>query len=58
MPDGRKPEPGGWNRIIINVADLQVEVARLKRPKCTSAMTLLAGRADQRSCWMTHREIR
>jgi hypothetical protein len=19
MPDGRKPEPGGWNRIIINV---------------------------------------
>ena len=31
MPDGRKPEPGGWNRIIINVDDLQAEVARLKR---------------------------
>lgn len=31
MPDGRKPEPGGWNRIIINVDDLQAEVARLKK---------------------------
>jgi catechol 2,3-dioxygenase-like lactoylglutathione lyase family enzyme len=30
MPDGRKAEPGGWNRIIIDVADLQAEVARLK----------------------------
>ena len=30
MPDGRKAEPGGWNRIIINVNDLQTEVARLK----------------------------
>ena len=31
MPDGRKPAPGGWNRIIINVDDLQGEVARLKK---------------------------
>jgi catechol 2,3-dioxygenase-like lactoylglutathione lyase family enzyme len=30
MPDGRKPEPGGWNRIIINVGDLATEVARLR----------------------------
>lgn len=30
MPDGRKPEPGGWNRIIINVDDLRAKVARLK----------------------------
>jgi len=30
MPDGRKPAPGGWNRIIINVDNLQAEVARLK----------------------------
>ena len=30
MPDGRKPEPGGWNRIIINVDDLAGEVARLR----------------------------
>jgi len=31
MPDGRKPEPGGWNRIIINVNDLSAEVARLRK---------------------------
>lgn len=31
MPDGRKPEPGGWNRIIINVNDLPTEVARLRK---------------------------
>jgi predicted enzyme related to lactoylglutathione lyase len=30
MPDGRKAEPGGWNRIILNVGDLRAEVARLK----------------------------
>jgi catechol 2,3-dioxygenase-like lactoylglutathione lyase family enzyme len=31
MADGRKPEPGGWNRIIINVDDLPAEVARLRK---------------------------
>jgi catechol 2,3-dioxygenase-like lactoylglutathione lyase family enzyme len=30
MPDGRKPEPGGWNRIIINVGDLAAEVAQFR----------------------------
>lgn len=33
MPDGRKPEPGGWNRIIINVDDLQAEVDRLRKAR-------------------------
>ncbi len=31
MPDGRKPEPGGWNRIQIEVADLEAEVATLRQ---------------------------
>lgn len=31
MPDGRKAEPCGWNRIIINVDDLSAEVARLRK---------------------------
>ena len=31
MPDGRRAEPGGWNRIIINVDDLAAEVARLRK---------------------------
>ena len=31
MPDGRRPAPGGWNRIHLIVDDLQAEVARLRR---------------------------
>ena len=30
MPDGRRPAPGGWNRIQIVVPDLAVEVDRLR----------------------------
>ncbi|MER8521911.1 MULTISPECIES: VOC family protein [unclassified Mesorhizobium] len=30
MPDGRRPVPGGWNRILLVVPDLKQEVARLK----------------------------
>jgi len=30
MPDGRKPVPGGWNRIQLVVTDIAAEVARLR----------------------------
>jgi catechol 2,3-dioxygenase-like lactoylglutathione lyase family enzyme len=30
MPDGRTPEPGGWNRIHFVVDDLAAEVERLR----------------------------
>ncbi|MGA8116315.1 MAG: VOC family protein [Actinocatenispora sp.] len=30
LPDGTRPEPGGWNRFQIQVADLPAEVARLR----------------------------
>lgn len=30
MPDGRAPEPGGWNRVQLTVADLEETVAALK----------------------------
>jgi catechol 2,3-dioxygenase-like lactoylglutathione lyase family enzyme len=30
MPDGTKPEPGGWNRIHFIVDDIGTEVARLR----------------------------
>ena len=30
MPDGRVPVPGGWNRIQIQVDDLEAEVKRLR----------------------------
>src|SRR3989475_9207431 len=30
MPDGRRPEPGGWNRIHFVVEDIKADVARLR----------------------------
>jgi catechol 2,3-dioxygenase-like lactoylglutathione lyase family enzyme len=30
MPDGRSPEPGGWNRFSLEVADLEAMIATLK----------------------------
>jgi len=29
MPDGRTPEPGGWNRVVIEVDDLDEHIAAL-----------------------------
>jgi len=31
MPDGRLPEPGGWNRFAIEVSDLAAMVASLRK---------------------------
>lgn len=31
MPNGREPVPGGWNRIHIQVDDLEAEVKRLRK---------------------------
>lgn len=30
LSDGTKPTPGGWNRIVLQVSDIQVEAARLR----------------------------
>jgi catechol 2,3-dioxygenase-like lactoylglutathione lyase family enzyme len=30
MPDGRRPGPGGWNRIHLIVPDIEAEVERLR----------------------------
>ena len=31
MPDGRVPEPGGWNRFQLEVADLAAAVETLRK---------------------------
>jgi len=31
MPDGRRQEPGGWNRIVLRVTDLPSRISELKR---------------------------
>ena len=30
MPDGRHPTPGGWNRFVIEVQDLEAMVAQMR----------------------------
>jgi glyoxylase I family protein len=30
-PDGRRPEPGGWNRLIVKSGDLDNDVAALRK---------------------------
>ena len=31
MPDGQKQEPGGWNRVILEVTDLPARIEALKK---------------------------
>jgi glyoxylase I family protein len=31
MPNGRQQEPGGWNRVLLQVQDLQAQLAELKQ---------------------------
>jgi catechol 2,3-dioxygenase-like lactoylglutathione lyase family enzyme len=43
MPDGRSPEPGGWNRFQIVVDDLAAEVARLRAEGATFRNEIVVG---------------
>lgn len=31
MPDGRSQEPGGWNRVVLQVSDLAAQIEALKK---------------------------
>ena len=43
MPDGRKPEPGGWNRIIVRTSDLDGEVNSLKKAGVSFRNEIVSG---------------
>jgi catechol 2,3-dioxygenase-like lactoylglutathione lyase family enzyme len=43
MPDGRVPEPGGWNRIHLIVDDLAAEVERLRAAGLTFRNDIVTG---------------
>ncbi len=43
MPDGRRAEPGGWNRIILNVRDLPAEVAALRKAQLHFRNDIVSG---------------
>ena len=43
MPDGRRPEPGGWNRIIVKSTRLDAEVAALRKAGVRFRSDVVAG---------------
>jgi catechol 2,3-dioxygenase-like lactoylglutathione lyase family enzyme len=44
MPDGRRPEPGGWNRFQIEASDLQREVEALREAGASFRNDIVTGR--------------
>ena len=43
MPDGRTPEPGGWNRIHLIVDDIAADVERLRDAGLTFRNDVVSG---------------
>lgn len=43
MPDGRAPEPGGWNRFQIEVEDIDATFASMKAAGCTLRSDVIQG---------------
>jgi catechol 2,3-dioxygenase-like lactoylglutathione lyase family enzyme len=46
-PDGRRPEPGGWNRIQIEVDDLAGEVESLRKAGARFRNDIVTGRGGK-----------
>jgi catechol 2,3-dioxygenase-like lactoylglutathione lyase family enzyme len=44
MPDGRRPQPGGWNRIQIEVSNLEREVESLRERGASFRNDVVTGR--------------
>lgn len=44
MPDGRRPEPGGWNRIQLEVEHLAAQVEALRRAGTSFRNQIVTGR--------------
>ena len=47
MPDGRQPEPGGWNRFVLRVDDLAALVTDLRRQGVTFRNEVVKGPGGQ-----------
>jgi predicted enzyme related to lactoylglutathione lyase len=43
MPDGRRPVPGGWNRILLTVSDIEAEANRLRTSGLSFRNEILKG---------------
>jgi hypothetical protein len=58
MPNGRQQKSGGWNRVILQVRDLPVRIADLKRAGGRFRNELEAGPAENRFKLKTPTAIR
>jgi catechol 2,3-dioxygenase-like lactoylglutathione lyase family enzyme len=47
MPDGRMPEPGGWNRIQLEVDDLNREVGALRDAGASFRNEIVTGKGGK-----------
>lgn len=47
MPDGRRPEAGGWNRVQIEVDDLAATVEQLKKQRATFRNDVVSGKGGK-----------
>jgi len=47
MPDGRTPEPGGWNRLVLEVDDIAATVERLHAEGATFRNEIVKGPGGQ-----------
>lgn len=47
MPDGRRPAPGGWNRIHLIVTDLPAQIARLRAAGVNFRSDIVTGPGGQ-----------
>ena len=47
MPDGREPEPGGWNRIQLEVDDLAGEVGAIRAAGARFRNEIVEGRGGK-----------
>jgi catechol 2,3-dioxygenase-like lactoylglutathione lyase family enzyme len=47
MPDGRTPEPGGWNRIHLIVEDIGAEIERLRAAGVNFRNDIVSGPGGQ-----------
>ena len=47
LPDGRAPQPGGWNRIHLIVHDIEADVARLRAAGVPFRSDIISGPGGQ-----------
>src|SRR5688572_10226226 len=50
MPDGRKQEPGGWNRIVVYVKDIDSTIDALRRAGTRFRNEVEVGQIGRASC--------